>query len=80
MKSFLKMVLAAFVGVILATIFSVLFYTCTFLGVVASMLNGMSDGISETGPLILRVRTSLAFVTLGSSEDIEATTPRKVQV
>lgn len=37
MKSFLKMVLAAFVGVILATIFSVLFYTCTFLGVVASM-------------------------------------------
>ena len=39
MKSFLKMVLAAFVGVLLASIFSAIFYTCTFVGLVASLSN-----------------------------------------
>lgn len=37
MKSFLKMVIAAFVGVFLATIASALFYTCTFVSAIASM-------------------------------------------
>ena len=55
MKSFLKMVLAAFVGVILATIFSVLFYTCTFLGVVASMSSEETKATKANDVLTLKL-------------------------
>ena len=55
MKSFLKMTLAAFVGVVLATIFSTLFYTCTFIGVVASMSKEESTLTKPDDVLLLKI-------------------------
>ena len=56
MKSFLKMVVAAFVGVFLAMIISTLFYTCTFIGLVASMSeDGTSAATKPDDVLVLKI-------------------------
>ena len=55
MKSFIKMVLAAFVGVCLATVFSILFYTCTFVGMVASMSEEPAAQTKDGDVLLLKI-------------------------
>ena len=55
MKSFLKMVVAAFVGVFLAMIVSTLFYTCTFVGLMASMSEEESAVTKPNDVLVLKV-------------------------
>ena len=55
MKSFIKMVLAAFVGVCLATLFSLLFYTCTFVGMVASMSEEPAAQTKDGDVLLLKI-------------------------
>ena len=55
MKSFLKMVVAAFVGVFLAMIVSTLFYTCTFVGLMASMSEEESAVTKPNDVLVLKI-------------------------
>lgn len=55
MKSFLKMVLAAFVGVFIATLFSTIFYTCTFIGIVSSMSGETSTQTKDGDVLLLKI-------------------------
>ena len=55
MKSFLKMVIAAFVGVFLATLCSVVFYTCTFVGLVASMSEEPAVSTKPGDVLMLKI-------------------------
>lgn len=49
------MVLAAFVGVCLATVFSILFYTCTFVGMVASMSEEPAAQTKDGDVLLLKI-------------------------
>ncbi len=49
------MVLAAFVGVFFATIFSTLFYTCTFVGLVASMSEEETSTTKPGDVLMLKI-------------------------
>ena len=55
MKSFLKMVLAAFVGVFLATICSFIFYTCSFIGIVSSLSSEETTQIKQNDVLCLKI-------------------------
>ena len=55
MKSFLKMVLAAFVGVFLASIASFIFYTCSFIGIVSSLSSEESVQTKPNDVLCLKI-------------------------
>lgn len=68
MKSFLKMVVAAFVGVVLATIFSTVFYTCTFIGLVALMSE-------DTAPAVTKPNDVLVLKINGPVEEMPAALP-----
>lgn len=67
MKSFLKMVLAAFVGVVLATIISTLFYTCTFVSMISSMSEDESSTTKPGDVLVLKIN--------GPVEEVASTMP-----
>lgn len=62
MKSFLKMVIAAFVGVVLASLASVLFYTCTFVGLVASMSESETVVTKPGDVLVLKINGEVTEV------------------
>lgn len=67
MKSFIKMILAAFIGVVLATVASTLFYTCTFVSLVASMSDEESTITKPNDVLVLKIN--------GPVEEMPSTLP-----